>query len=97
MQKSTAPDVMHESTENPRSESLDDAIVYRRTAHGQRALLHFDSSSASFRILARVNGFTAMRRFRELAPAEATALTQAIPQLLDDRLIEVVEPPPQHA
>jgi hypothetical protein len=76
-----------------RAELLSDSAVYRRTRRGQRELLRADDFSAApaLRILARINGFTDLRRLIDLAPGDVRELAASLEQLLDDGLIELVD------
>lgn len=76
-----------------RAELLSDSAVYRRTRRGQRELLRADDLSASpaLRILARINGFTDLRRLIDLAPGDVRELAASLEQLLDAGLIELVD------
>lgn len=75
------------------AELMSDSAIYRRTPQGQRELLRAGdpSATAALRLLARVNGFTDLRRLIDLAPGDARELTRAIRQLFDDGLIELVD------
>jgi hypothetical protein len=75
------------------AELMSDSAVYRRTARGQRALAGaFDpGATPDLRLLARLNGFTELRRLIDLSPEDGRALARAIPQLFDDGLIELVD------
>ena len=77
-----------------RAELLSDTAVYRRTRQGQRALLNTRDGMAttSIRILARVNGYTELRRLIDLAPDEAHAIGAAIVELVERGLIELCNP-----
>ena len=73
---------------------LSDSAVYKRTPRGQRELLRVDDPAATpaLRLLSRVNGYTELRRLIDLAPGDAASFAHAIPKLLDDHLIELVDP-----
>jgi hypothetical protein len=75
------------------AELMSDAAIYRRTGKGQRALLRAPDASGTpaLRLLARLNGYTDLRRLIDLAPAEAREMPRAIEQLFDDGLIELVD------
>jgi hypothetical protein len=81
------------SSHPTRAELLSDSAVYRRTRRGQRELLRADDFTASpaLRILARINGFTDLRRLIDLAPGDVRELAASLEQLLDDGLIELVD------
>jgi hypothetical protein len=74
---------------------LDDGSVYKRTTLGQRELLRQfnDGSDPAMRILARVNGYTALRQLVEQAPSDARGLIQVLPDLMARGLIELLNPP----
>ena len=76
------------------AELMSDSAIYRRTSRGQRALLRSEDPTASpgLRLLARLNGYTDLRRLIDLAPGDARDLPRAIQGLFDDGLIELVEP-----
>jgi len=69
-----------------------DSAIYQRTTRGQLELLKADDPAASptLRLLARVNGYTELRRLLELAPGEATAFVAAADRLLEQGFIEAV-------
>lgn len=75
-----------------RAELLSDSAVYQRTVSGQRMLVQSrdPGSSHALRMLARVNGYTDLRRLVDLAPEDAGELTRAIPELVRQGLIELV-------
>ena len=75
------------------AELMSDSAIYRRTSQGQRELLRAPdpSGTAALRLLARLNGYTDLRRLIDLAPADARELSQAIAQLFHDGLIELVD------
>jgi hypothetical protein len=75
------------------AELMSDSAIYRRTSHGQRALLRAPDPSATpaLRLLARLNGYTDLRRLIDLAPADAREMPRAIAQLFNDGLIELVD------
>ena len=60
---------------------------------GQRALLRAEDPAATpeLRLLARVNGYTDLRRLIELAPSEAASMARTLRRLFDDGLVELVE------
>jgi len=72
---------------------MSDSAIYRRTGLGQRELLRAPDPSATpaLRLLARLNGYTDLRRLIDLAPADARELARAVRQLFDDGLIELVD------
>ena len=74
---------------------LDDGAVFKRTPLGQRELLRQfdDASNAAMRMLARVNGYTELRRLVELAPDDARALMSVLPDLVNRGFIELLNPP----
>jgi hypothetical protein len=76
-----------------RAELLSDSAVYRRTSLGQRELLRSrdPGASSALRMLARVNGFTDLRRLIDLAPGEARDLAASVEHLFGEGLIELVE------
>ena len=78
-----------------RADLMSDAAVYIRTTRGQRALLRAPDPSATpaLRILARVNGYTNLRRLIDLSPGDLRHLPEAIGELFGDGLIELVDPP----
>ena len=82
-----------------RAELLSDSAVYRRTSLGQRELLRSrdPGASSALRMLARINGFTDLRRLIDLAPGEARDLAASVERLFGDGLIELVEDPAPHA
>ena len=73
---------------------LEDGVIYKRTARGQRALVRGfdDSSSVELRVLARVNGYTQLRQLIELAPDDARELARVLPRLYELGLVELVDP-----
>src|ERR1700761_1618539 len=75
------------------AELMSDSAIYRRTARGQRELLRAPdpSGTVALRLLARLNGYTDLRRLVEMAPADARELSKAVQQLFDDGLIELVD------
>ena len=77
----------------PRAELMSDSAIYRRTARGQRELLRAPdpSGTVALRLLARLNGYTDLRRLIDLAPGDARELGKAIEQLFGDGLIELVD------
>jgi hypothetical protein len=83
---------MHDTTPVPAQLPMESA-VYQRTEIGQRALLRAADFSASpkLRLLARLNGFTHLRYFLDLASEESATLVRAIDDLLREGLIERVE------
>jgi hypothetical protein len=76
------------------AELMSDAAVYRRTRLGQRELSRAIDPNATpaLRLLARLNGFSDLRRLIDLSPGDLRGMTQAIEQLFDDGLIELVDP-----
>ena len=76
------------------AELLSDSAIYRRTSRGQRALLRSEDpgATAALRLLARVNGFTELRRLIDLSPGDAPNIGRVISQLVADELIERVDP-----
>jgi hypothetical protein len=74
---------------------MSDSAVYRRTALGQRELLRAPDPSATpaLRLLARLNGYTELRRLIDLAPADSRELAKAISALFKQGLIELVDEP----
>jgi hypothetical protein len=79
-----------------RAELLSDSAVYQRTPRGQRKLIESGdwSSSPRLRLLARVNGYTDLRRLVDLAPDDARALAESVEVLLQQGLIELIEAEP---
>ena len=75
------------------AELMSDSAIYRRTTRGQRELLRVPDPSATpaLRLLARLNGYTDLRRLIDLAPGDARELGKAIEQLFNDGLIELVD------
>ena len=76
-----------------RAELMSDSALYRRTTRGQRELLRAPdpSGTVALRLLARLNGYTDLRRLVEMAPADARELSKAVQQLFDEGLIELVD------
>ena len=74
------------------AELMSDAAVFRRTALGQRALLRDEDPAATpaLRFLARLNGYTELRRLIDLAPNDALEIAHAIEELFAAGLIELV-------
>ena len=72
---------------------MSDSAIYRRTTQGQRELLRAadPSGTAALRLLARLNGYTDLRRLIDMAPADTRELGKAIEQLFNDGLIELVD------
>ena len=72
---------------------MSDAAVYKRTRAGERELVRARDigATARLRMLARVNGFTDLRRLIDLSPIEGPEIAHAIRQLFDDGLIELVD------
>ncbi|MDP9123017.1 MAG: hypothetical protein M3N82_00170 [Pseudomonadota bacterium] len=75
------------------AELLSDSAIYRRTPRGQRELLRAPDPAATptLRILARLNGYTDLRRLIDLSPGDAREMGHAIGQLFNDGLIEFVD------
>ncbi len=75
------------------AELMSDSAIYRRTTQGQRELLRAadPSATAALRLLARLNGYTDLRRLIDLAPGDARELGKAIEQLFTNGLIELVD------
>ncbi len=75
------------------AELMSDAAIYRRTSKGQRELLRAvdPSATAGLRLLARLNGYTDLRRLIDLSPGDAREMPRAIERLFGDGLIELVE------
>ena len=75
------------------AELMSDSAIYRRTTQGQRELLRAPdpSGTAALRLLARLNGYTDLRRLIDMAPADTRELGKAIEQLFNDGLIELVD------
>jgi hypothetical protein len=75
------------------AELMSDSAIYRRTVKGQRELLRAADPSATtaLRLLARFNGYTDLRRLIDLSPADARGMPQAIEELFNDSLIELVD------
>ena len=75
------------------AELMSDSVIYRRTAKGQRELLRAADPSATpaLSLLARLNGYTDLRRLVDIAPADARGMPRAIEQLFNDGLIELVD------
>ena len=88
------PDATAAHVAMSRAELMSDSAIYRRTSRGQKALLRADDLAASpaLRLLARLNGYTDLRRLIDLAPGDARDLPRAIQALFDAGLIELVEP-----
>ena len=78
------------------AELMSDSAVYKRTARGQRELLRADDPTATsaLRLLARLNGYTDLRRLIDLSPGDARELPGAIRRLFADGLIEFVAADP---
>ena len=72
---------------------MSDSAIYRRTPKGQRELLRSEdpSSKPAMRVLARLNGYTDLRRLIDLAPGEAREMAKAIATLFNDGMIELVD------
>ena len=72
---------------------LSDDIIYRRTQQGQQAILRltFDTPTLAERVLARVNGFTDLRRLIDLSPESSVEIGSAVRELLERGLITPVE------
>ena len=75
------------------AELMSDSAIYRRTTQGQRELLRAadPAGTVALRLLARLNGYTDLRRLIDLAPGDARELGKAIKQLFNDGLIELVD------
>ena len=75
------------------AELMSDSAIYRRTTLGQRELLRVPDPAATpaLRLLARLNGYTDLRRLIDMAPGDAHELGKAIEQLFNDGLIELVD------
>ena len=75
------------------AELMSDSAIYRRTTQGQRELRRTPdpSGTAALRLLARLNGYTDLRRLIDMAPGDARELGKAIEQLFNDGLIELVD------
>ncbi len=75
------------------AELMSDSAIYQRTPLGQRELLRASDPAATpaLRLLARLNGYTDLRRLIDLSPGDARAMTLAIQQLFGDGLIELVD------
>ena len=75
------------------AELMSDSAIYRRTTQGQRELLRAPDPAATpaLRLLARLNGYTDLRRLIDMAPGDARELGKAIEQLFNDGLIELVD------
>ena len=75
------------------AELMSDSAIYRRTTQGQRELLRVPDPAATpaLRLLARLNGYTDLRRLIDMAPGDARELGKAIEQLFNDGLIELVD------
>ena len=75
------------------AELMSDSAIYRRTTLGQRELLRAPDPSATpaLRLLARLNGYTDLRRLIDLAPADNRQLGKAIEKLFNEGLIELVD------
>ena len=75
------------------TELMSDSAIYRRTAQGQRELLRAADPSATpaLSLLARLNGYTDLRRLVDMAPGDARHMPRAIEQLFNDGLIELVD------
>jgi len=89
-------DLSGPGTERPArtsAELVSDSAIYRRTTRGQRSLLHAEDPSATpaLRLLARVNGYTDLRRLVDLSPADARETPQAIVWLFNEGLIELAD------
>lgn len=72
---------------------MSDSAIYRRTLQGQRELLRAADPAATpaLRLLARLNGYTDLRRLIDLAPGDTREMSKAIQQLFRDGLIELVD------
>ena len=93
---SNAPRLSPAPADRPKktsAELMSDSAIYRRTSLGQRELLRAPDPSATsaLRLLARLNGYTDLRRLIDLAPADNRQLGKAIAQLFNDGLIELVD------
>ncbi len=75
------------------AELMSDSAIYKRTTRGQRELLRAPDPSATpaLRLLARLNGYTDLRRLVDLSPGDAREMAHAIRQLFNDGLIELVD------
>src|ERR1700760_5189506 len=75
------------------AELMSDSAIYRRTGLGQRELLRAPDPSATpaLRLLARLNGYTDLRRLIDLSPADNRQLGAAIEKLFNEGLIELVD------
>ena len=75
------------------AELMSDSAIYRRTTQGQRELLRAadPSATAALRLLARLNGYTDLRRLVDMAPGDTRGMAGAIAQLFHDGLIELVD------
>ena len=75
------------------AELMSDSAIYRRTTLGQRELLRAPdpAGTPALRLLARLNGYTDLRRLIDLAPGDNRELAQAIEKLFNEGLIELVD------
>lgn len=75
------------------AEALSDGSIYRRTELGQRELIRFGEErlSVTGRILARINGYTDLRRLIDLSPEAPEAIGTAVLDLLGRKLIERIQ------
>ena len=93
---SNAPRLSSAPADRPKktsAELMSDSAIYRRTTLGQRELLRAPDPSATpaLRLLARLNGYTDLRRLIDLAPADNRQLGKAIEKLFNEGLIELVD------
>jgi len=75
------------------AELMSDSAIYKRTTRGQRELLRAENPSATpaLRLLARLNGYTDLRRLVDLSPADARETPKAVVWLYNEGLIELVD------
>lgn len=83
---------MHQ-TDSHLAQALSDEAIYRRTDLGQRELIRLGEErlSMSGRILARINGYTDLRRLIDLSPEDPQVIGTAVLDLLGRKLIEKVQ------
>lgn len=68
---------------------LSDEVIYQRSLLGQRELLRRgNSDELTQHLLARVNGFTPLRRLLDLSSEDPSAIGRAVEKLFEAGLIE---------